>query len=125
MAQILWKQAREMPESPTVRLGAAVSEDLETLILRCLSKRKEDRPGTMFAVIEGLSACRSSGTWTAADAESWWRTHVFREEETALMSAGAVAVADATVTIDVARRGHPSPSPRAMTTEHGGPRGEA
>ena len=109
LAEVLWKQIREVPEPPSARLGAEVSEDLEALILKCLSKRREDRPEDVRALIAALLRCRSSGMWTVEDAESWWRANVPREDERTPVPAGGTVAAgavEATVTIDSTRRSH-------------------
>jgi eukaryotic-like serine/threonine-protein kinase len=109
LAEVLWKQIREVPEPPSARLGAEVSEDFEALILKCLSKRREDRPEDVRALIAALLRCRSSGMWTGEDAESWWRANVPREDaRTRVPAGGAVAsgAVEATVTIDSTRRSH-------------------
>jgi serine/threonine protein kinase len=64
-----------VPESPSVRLGAPVSVDLETLLLTCLSKRPEDRPPSAFALRQGLLACAAAGRWTNERAAQWWAKH--------------------------------------------------
>jgi hypothetical protein len=123
LAEILWKQAREDAEPPSSRLGAEVSEDLEALILKCLSKRKEDRPGDARALIGALLGCRSAGTWTVADAEVWWRANGHREAETTPAPDHEPVVdgtGDVTITIDLARRG-PVESPRRPTATGHGP----
>ncbi len=72
IADILYKQVHEEPESPSSRLGRTVSPDLESLLLRCLSKRPDERPESAEALGEMLAACESSGSWRAAEARAWW-----------------------------------------------------
>jgi serine/threonine-protein kinase len=121
LAEFLWKQVREDPEPPSVRLGAEVSGDLEGLILKCLYQRREVRPADIRALIVALLECRSAGTWTVADAESWWRANGPREDEGAPVPA-VVGAVDTTVTGDLSWRDDME-SPRA-SREHGGSRGE-
>jgi len=59
------------PEPPSRRLGAPVDPELEATILACLEKRPEDRPHSAREIAERLE--RVTATWTAADAERWWR----------------------------------------------------
>jgi eukaryotic-like serine/threonine-protein kinase len=61
-----------VPEPPSVRLGAAVSADLEAVLLACLAKRREDRPATAHVLRERLRACAAAGRWTNARAAQWW-----------------------------------------------------
>jgi serine/threonine protein kinase len=103
VAELLVKQVREVPEPPSARLGTEVSEDLEALILKCLSKRPEDRPESARALIGALQECRSAGTWTCADAEMWWRANAPREDETTLVLPKEPVV-NKNVTVDLIRR---------------------
>ena len=77
-----------VPESPSARLGAPVSRDLEALLLECLAKRPEDRPISANVLRERLRACVAAGRWTNARAAQWWTDH--RHE---LRSGGASASA--------------------------------
>lgn len=64
-----------VPDAPSSRLGAAVTEDLEVLLLACLAKRPEDRPASAHVLRERLRACASAGSWSNARAAEWWATH--------------------------------------------------
>jgi serine/threonine-protein kinase len=64
-----------VPEPPSARLGAAVSADLEKLLLTCLAKRPEDRPPSAQTLRERLHACAAAGRWTADRAAQWWADH--------------------------------------------------
>jgi eukaryotic-like serine/threonine-protein kinase len=74
-----------VPEPPSARLGAPVSADLETLLLACLAKRREDRPASAHLLRERLRACAAAGRWTNARAAAWWAAHRHQ-----LRSGGAV-----------------------------------
>jgi tRNA A-37 threonylcarbamoyl transferase component Bud32 len=78
---LLERQASEMPEAPSSRGGRELSGDLESLIMQCLSKRIEDRPGGAEVLEESLARCRSVGGWTLATAELWWRHNVVASKE--------------------------------------------
>jgi len=62
------------PVPPSKRTPTPISTDLEEIILRCLSKRREDRPQSAEALAEMLSCCTAAGSWTRAAAEQWWQT---------------------------------------------------
>jgi eukaryotic-like serine/threonine-protein kinase len=62
------------PVPPRERLGRAVPEDLEALLLACLEKAPARRPQSAEALRDLLSACRDAGRWTQADARAWWET---------------------------------------------------
>ena len=58
----------DRPERPSVRLGAPIDDDLEDVILQCLSKSREDRPGSPAELQRMLDRCQSTGSWTPQDA---------------------------------------------------------
>jgi serine/threonine-protein kinase len=60
---------------PPRELRADVPDDLEAVVLRCLARDPAGRYATAAALDAALAACADHGRWTAADAESWWRTH--------------------------------------------------
>ncbi|MFT7580046.1 MAG: hypothetical protein ACI9MR_001713 [Myxococcota bacterium] len=53
------------------RLGAAIPEDLEAIIMGCLAKDPAERPTTAVALVELLEQAVVP-TWTRADAVTWW-----------------------------------------------------
>jgi hypothetical protein len=70
--ELLKKQASAAPELPSQRLGKPVSADLELLLMKCLAKRADDRPGTARELGTLVEKCTVAGTWTTADADAWW-----------------------------------------------------
>ncbi|NOU28458.1 MAG: serine/threonine protein kinase [Polyangiaceae bacterium] len=82
------------PDSPSARLEAPVSADLEALIMSCLAKRPEDRPASANVLRERLRGCAAYGQWTNARGAQWWAAH--RRE---LRSSGAEVSATGT-TVD-------------------------
>lgn len=69
--EIVRQHAEATPEPPSRRRGRLVTADLERLLLRCLAKRKEDRPSSAEELDEELQAC-CAGQWLRADAVHWW-----------------------------------------------------
>jgi serine/threonine-protein kinase len=63
------------PESPSARLGRPVTRDLESLLLECLAKRREDRPVSAHVLRDRLRSCAAAGRWTDARAAKWWELH--------------------------------------------------
>jgi serine/threonine-protein kinase len=57
-----------------------VPKDLEEVILRCLSKRPEDRFQDVVDLREALGRCQAAGQWTADDATAWWRDRPAKPE---------------------------------------------
>ena len=62
-----------MPPPAMASVGARIPADLEALILRCLAKEPEDRPGSATELGTALAACQSAARWSAASAAAWWK----------------------------------------------------
>ncbi len=67
------------PESLARRLGRAVPEDLEALILRCLAKDADQRPDSAKALAKALAACGGVQPWDEAGAQGWWHARAQRK----------------------------------------------
>jgi serine/threonine protein kinase len=63
------------PVPPSKRFSQSLSADIEALIMTCLTKDPKDRPVSARDLAEKLANCQAASTWTAADAEAWWRQH--------------------------------------------------
>jgi len=86
--EVCAQHLHSVPDPPSVRLNAAVTADLEALLLACLAKRPEDRPASARDLGERLRACAAAGRWTNARAAHWWAVHRHQ-----LRSGGAEPVA--------------------------------
>ncbi len=69
---VLAMQQHQDPVSPSERLGHAIPDDLEALLMSCLAKRLEQRPASALAMSAALVQCDSYGAWTAPLAKRWW-----------------------------------------------------
>ncbi len=74
---ICMKHVRAIPDPISKRLGSEISPRLEALILHCLAKAPDDRPGHARAIMEELAQCVPLQPWTREDADLWWKS--FRE----------------------------------------------
>jgi len=63
------------PVPPSERLGRPVPADLERLILDCLSKDPDSRPGRTKELLARLATCGDIHDWTAEHAAQWWKVH--------------------------------------------------
>ena len=57
---------------PSVALGKPVSHDLDQIILRCLSKKPEDRYADAGELYDAFEECSYAGTWGQREAREWW-----------------------------------------------------
>ncbi|MGH8639912.1 MAG: serine/threonine-protein kinase, partial [Burkholderiales bacterium] len=60
---------------PSEVSGQAVPDALETLVLRCLAKKPDERPGSVGEVLVTLEQLGLSHPWGQAQAESWWQAY--------------------------------------------------
>jgi serine/threonine protein kinase len=73
---LLQEQITRTPGSPSQRRGTPVADDLELLVMRCLSKVPQDRVQTAEALDAALAVCNVAGKWSTQQAEAWWRDHL-------------------------------------------------
>jgi serine/threonine-protein kinase len=66
-------QLNERPTPPSARLGQAVPEDLERLIMKCLEKKPDERVQSASELRQGLEECADAGRWTEDAARRWWK----------------------------------------------------
>jgi eukaryotic-like serine/threonine-protein kinase len=72
--QMIAKHIQEAPLPPSRRTELEVSPALERVVLRCLAKRREDRPSSA-AELDRLLAEIEVEPWSEEDATRWWRQH--------------------------------------------------
>lgn len=73
VVELCSKHLMEPPQPPSERLGRPVPRDLEDIIMRCLAKKREDRPASAAALRGELLACESARAYDAAAAAAWWK----------------------------------------------------
>lgn len=59
----------------------AVPRELDDLVVDCLARDPEDRPGSVFELIGRLEAVSGVGSWTQDDATRWWEETYHRGRE--------------------------------------------
>ncbi|MEH6569300.1 MAG: serine/threonine-protein kinase [Halioglobus sp.] len=73
VATLLAQQIESSIPFPSQRLGRALPEDLEYVIMACLSKDPALRPDSAAHLAKLLEDCNHQ-PWTAVDAQQWWAT---------------------------------------------------
>jgi serine/threonine-protein kinase len=69
--QVIAKHLQEAPVPPSQRTELAVPPALDRVILACLAKKPEDRPGTATELERRLAEIEVE-PWTEEEAERWW-----------------------------------------------------
>ena len=59
--------------TPPSYWNPSVPKDLEAVLLRCLSKKPEDRYGSPREMAEALAKCHDAGQWNYELAADWWK----------------------------------------------------
>jgi serine/threonine protein kinase len=73
LGQIIRAHRLVPPLPPSARRGEDMPRDLERVVLTCLAKRAGDRYADGAALLEALDACGPIKSWSAEQAERWWR----------------------------------------------------
>ena len=75
VADLCQKHLHETPQSPSHRLGKAIDEQLEALLLRCLAKAPADRPQSAREMGDVLAALSLADRWSSSRRMEWWRAY--------------------------------------------------
>lgn len=67
------------PMPPSEMTELPIPAELEALILACLAKSPDDRPGTAEELAHELAKVELPEPWTTERASNWWRTHMSEE----------------------------------------------
>ena len=75
-----------VPVPPSQRTSQPLPEALEQLLLRCLAKKRDDRPSSARELARALGDCALTTPWNEDDAREFWRR--WRETKAADSPAG-------------------------------------
>lgn len=75
VAELYRKHLHELPVPPGHRSQNPVSKAFEGVLLACLAKRPEDRPGSAETLRARLMALPRAGEWDARKGAMWWERH--------------------------------------------------
>jgi serine/threonine-protein kinase len=92
-----------VPQEPSARLGRALPDKLERLVLRCLAKAPEDRPQDAIQLQVLLRDTGLEGSWTTELAAKWWAANEGRMLRVGEPSAG-MGSRSAALTVDLEAR---------------------
>ncbi|MGH7296003.1 MAG: serine/threonine-protein kinase, partial [Polyangiaceae bacterium] len=70
VSEVIMMHISRMPEPPSTR--AAVSADLDAVVMKCLAKSPVDRYASVDELAVALAACADAGRWSQVDAQAWW-----------------------------------------------------
>jgi serine/threonine-protein kinase len=68
------------PVLPPGKWQPDVPADVEAVILRCLSKKPEDRFADVTILEQALAACGVAGAWDEEQARQWWKSRRVEQE---------------------------------------------
>ncbi|WP_404309495.1 serine/threonine protein kinase [Neorhodopirellula lusitana] len=105
IVDICKQHVHETPQRPSERFGKPIDEQLQTLILRCLAKRPDDRPINAELCEQALLGCPSANRWTQVQAKAWWTAHLAADRfagDTEVGSQEVTASIDVTLDTDIA-----------------------
>jgi len=74
--RMLIQHIQASPVPPSIRSGRPVPHGLEDLIMRCLAKKRADRPASADEIVEALDRIALDRPWTQADAREWWEANI-------------------------------------------------
>ncbi len=85
---VMLKHIRTAPRAPSAAAKQPIPEDLDRIVLACLQKTPEKRPGSALELWRLLGDSSAAGRWAPESAERWWREHAparirFPEEDSA------------------------------------------
>ena len=69
------KHINEAPAVPSERSELIIPPELDALVLECLEKDPENRPGSAQEMSERIREITLDRPWSKNDARRWWETH--------------------------------------------------
>ena len=64
------------PVPPSVRLGRPLAREIDQLVLDCLRKKPDDRPGDAAELLDRISSSNLADRWSNAHARVWWQARL-------------------------------------------------
>ena len=92
IVELCQKHLTALPESPSQRLGAVISRELEDALLACLEKSPFKRPPTARELAKRLLRCATARAWSPEEADAWWSRHERTEYDVSGTLAGSLSM---------------------------------
>jgi serine/threonine-protein kinase len=74
--ELIAKHMRDEPTPPSARTSQPIPKALDSLVLKCLAKKPEDRVQSAGELALALSSIEGEGeVWTEEKAMQWWKDH--------------------------------------------------
>jgi eukaryotic-like serine/threonine-protein kinase len=87
-------------EPPSARIGSPIPDDVEQLVLQCLSKDPADRPSSARELELLLEACGASSPWPISSARAWWEDFHANGRHSRDTNAGIAAAPTQAIALD-------------------------
>lgn len=75
LVELCRQHVTQVPDTPTLRLGRAVSPALENALLACLEKNRAKRPQTARDLALLLAKTPTANDWSLDESDAWWGRH--------------------------------------------------
>ncbi|MBT4865856.1 MAG: serine/threonine protein kinase [Planctomycetaceae bacterium] len=69
--KVLFAHANDTPTPPS-QVIPDVTDDLESVVMKCLEKKREDRFADVSQLESALNRCKPNSPWTQTQATEWW-----------------------------------------------------
>jgi serine/threonine-protein kinase len=77
--KVLFAHANDTPTPPS-QVIPGVADDLESVVMKCLEKKREDRFADVTELESALNNCKPNSVWTQKQATEWWLQSTDRSE---------------------------------------------
>ena len=76
IVQIMARHIHTAPEPPSLYSLFRISAELDDIVLACLAKQPEDRPGSARELADRLAQCELHDPWSRDHAKLWWESRL-------------------------------------------------
>jgi serine/threonine-protein kinase len=89
---MMMQHLQAAPVPPSLKAPSPVPLDLESIVMRCLSKDPDERPSHAAELSKLLQRVRFSSSWSDARAQDWWMKHRSDDAAAAMNMTGSIMV---------------------------------